>query len=139
MYSAWGHLASLPEIRLEWRPLVGRVGQYLHATKTITLDPRMCRRQARSVLAHELAHFEAADVFTHCANLERKQERSANSVAARRLILLEPLGDALVLHEQHLSAAAVELRVSDALLRHRLTYLHPSERHWLTRRLEGVI
>lgn len=135
-YSPWAELAEHPWLTLEWRILRrGRVGQYLHETKTITLDPRMPRRQARSVLAHELEHAFAGDACTPLVHVNLRQEQRADTNAARKLIVLEDLAEALTIHDHHVSAAAVELRVSDAMLKVRLRNLHPSERHWLTRRL----
>jgi Zn-dependent peptidase ImmA (M78 family) len=134
-YSPWGELAGLTEVTLEWRALAGRLGQYVHRTRTITLDPRMPRRQQRSVLCHELRHATAGDVRTLCDRVNLRQEQRADQDAARLLIHLDDLARALAVHDEHLSAAAVELRVSDAMLRVRLQHLHPSERHYLTRRL----
>lgn len=134
-YSPWAELAGLTDVSLEWRQLAGRLGQYVHRTRTITLDPRMPRRQQRSVLCHELRHATAGDVRTACDRVNLRQEQRADHDAARLLIHLDDLARALVLHEERLSAVAVELRVSDAILDIRLHRLHPSERHYLTRRL----
>jgi Zn-dependent peptidase ImmA (M78 family) len=134
-YSPWGELAALPHIGLEWKVLAGRVGEYLHHERLIRLDPRMPRRQARSVLCHELRHAERAEVGVDCAKARRVQESRADRVAARVLVDVRVLGDALVLHAQHVSAAAVELRVSDKMVRTRLSALHPAERGYLRARL----
>lgn len=138
-YSPWADLAGRPDLTLEWRELVGRVGEYLHAERLIRLDPRMPRRQARAVLAHELRHADAGDTHTMCARVNLRQEQRADREAARLLIDVRDLGEAMAHHGQaHRSAIAVELRVSDRLLGVRLAGLHPSERHYLTRRLEHL-
>jgi Zn-dependent peptidase ImmA (M78 family) len=136
-YSPWGELALVPDLTLEWRVLRGRLGEYVHHTRTIRLDPRLPRRQQRAVLCHELRHAEVNDVATVCGRANLRQEQRADRLAARLLIDVRDLGEALALHEEHVSAAAVELRVSDALLRVRLDGLHPSERHFLRRRLSS--
>lgn len=137
-YSPWDELAQQPDLRLEWALLVGRVGEYLHVARKIVLDPRMPKRQARSILCHELRHAEVGDEHTACDRVNLRQEQRADREAARLLVDIRDLGDALVLHEQHISAAAVELRVSDAMLRTRLRGLHPSERWHLTERLSAA-
>ena len=134
-YSPWADLAARPDLTLVWQPMVGRVGEYVHALRLIRLDPRMPRRQARAVLAHELRHADAADTLTQCAHVNLRQEQRADRTAARLLIDVHQLADAMVLHDRRHSAVAVELHVSDRLLGVRLDHLHPSERAFLTRRL----
>lgn len=136
-YSPWAELRDLPDIELVWRPLVGRVGEYLHAARRITLDPRMPRHQARSVLCHELRHAEAGDEHVDCRRLLARQERSADRIASRLLIDVHDLADALVIHGEHVPAVATELRVSHKMVRVRTTLanLHPAELHYLRQRV----
>lgn len=136
-YSPWGELAGIPSLTLEWAVLPGRrLGEYLKQQSLIRLDSRMPRRQARSVLCHELRHHEYGDHGLDCAVANAKQEMKADSAAARMLIDVEDLADALSIHGHHRSAVAVELRVSVAMVDVRLDRLHPSERHYLRRRFE---
>lgn len=131
-YSPWGELALQPQLTVEWVLLAGdRLGQYVDATLTIQLDPRMCRRQARSVLAHELRHAEYGDVVTDCTRGDLAQERRADREASHLMINVHDLARALTMHDQHLSATAVELGVSDDLLAVRFDHLHPAERQIL--------
>lgn len=134
MYSPWAELASL-DLRLEWRTLPGRrLGEYHRGAGLILLNPAMPRRQARSVLCHELRHHEYGDVGQACSIANGKQEVRANRDASRLLIDIRDLADALVLHDHHQGAVAVELRVSAVMLAARLRHLHPSEVHFLRRR-----
>lgn len=130
-YSPWAELASLPhlEVRRE-RPVSGNLGEYLHHKQLILLDPAMPRRQARSVLCHELRHAEAGDI-----GYSLKQEFLADTRAARLLIDHRDLADAMVLHDQHRSAVAVELCVSLDVVQIRLNYLWRREWEYLRRRL----
>lgn len=134
-YSPWADLASRPEINFEWSPLVGRMGEYLHSHRLIRLRRDLPRRVMRSVLAHELRHADMADELTVCGRVNLRQEQRADREAARLLIDVRELGEALVVNDGHLSGTAVSLRVSDYLLGIRLASLHPSERHYLRRRL----
>lgn len=132
-YSPWAELTSLPDLTLEWKHLAQRrLGEYIHPLRLIRLDPRMPRRQARSVLCHELAHAKAGDELTACERLNMRQEVAADKAASRLLIDIRDLADAMAVHERHLSAVAVDLRVSQAILAVRLKHLHPAERHFLT-------
>lgn len=133
-YSPWAELAGT-DLRLEWAVLAsGVLGEYRHRERMIVLDPRMPRRQSRSVLCHELRHAEGGDVTTSCHRANGRQEQRADQTAARLLVGLGPLLDAATIHGQHLSAMAVELNVSDHLLRVRLATLSPDELHYLSAR-----
>lgn len=123
-YSPWAELASLPhlEVRRE-PPRNGALGEYLHHQNLIRLHPAMPRRQARSVLCHELRHHHAGDV-----GIALRQEFLADTRAARLLVDHRDLADAMVLHDQHRSAVAVELGVSEDVVRCRLKHL--SRREW---------
>lgn len=130
-YSPWAELASQPhiEVRLE-RPSSGTLGEYLHDKQVILLHPDMPRRQARSVLCHELRHAEAGDT-----GYSLRQEFLADTRAARLLVDHRDLADAMVLHDQHRSAVAVELCVSLDVVQTRLKHLWRREWQHLRRRL----
>ena len=101
-------------------------------SKTITLDRGLLQAERRSTLAHELEHVRRGPVPEwHWAREEAIVEREA----ARRMIDIRDLGEALAWsHDLH--EAADELWVDVELLRARLDSLHPSERHYLKRRLD---
>lgn len=134
-YSPWVELAGLPSVTLVWQPLQGRrLGEYVRDLHLIRLDPQMRRHQARSVLAHELRHHEHGDLGP-CAAW---QEARADREAARLLINVHRLAESATVHDQEWSDVARELRVTRHLLDTRLRYLHPSERHYLSRHFAGV-
>jgi transcriptional regulator with XRE-family HTH domain len=137
-YSPWEELASLPHIELRHEQIGdGRLGEYVHHLSLIRLDPRMCRRQARSVLCHELRHVEFEDVAVACSHVTARQERRADLHSSRLMINVHDLADALIVNgPQAVTPIAVDLRVSVDMVRNRLLHLHPSERHYITRRLE---
>lgn len=135
-YSPWRDLGGQPDLELVWRELpTGLLGKYEHHLRRITLDPRMPRRQSRCVLAHELVHAEHGDMASTCARHGQWQERRADHKAARRLIHIDDLGDAMIVNDNHLGSMAVDLRVSDAMLRIRRDILTKTERLQLRRRL----
>ena len=133
-YSPWRDLASRAHLELVWNQMGdGLLGLYDHLRQRITLDPRMPRRQMRSVLAHELVHAEHADHRTECQRINLRQEQLADRKAARRLIDIRDLGEAMIACDNHLSAVAVELRVSDSMLRVRRDHLTRTELLYLRR------
>lgn len=88
----WRALSRLPEITLRWDRAPGLLGSWHHVTKTITLHPEQSQAQRRCTLTHELVHYERGDVG-RCTGL---LERTVHEEAARRLITIEALADALV-------------------------------------------
>lgn len=140
-YSPWGELSLQPHLSLRWALFddPDQLGAYDHETLTITLASDLCRRQARSVLAHELRHAEYGDTSTDCRLVNVRQEQRADREAAWLMIDIRDLARAMVVHSGHVSAAAVELSVSDELLRVRLDSLHPLERGYLSRHMSDVL
>lgn len=137
-YSPWGELAGKPHIEMRREaPQNGRLGEYVHHEQLIRLHPAMPRRQLRSVLCHELRHQEVGDVPTDCIRTTLKQEFLADTRAARLLIDHRDLADAMVMHDQHRSAVAVELRVSIDMVNVRLKHLWKREWDYLVRRFDG--
>jgi hypothetical protein len=132
MYHPWRALRELTDWTLHWRPMHGRLGLTNWADRTITLHPDQDQAQRRSTLAHELEHVRRGPVpsaYWH------REERAVDKAAARRLITLKAMGEALA-WAHNLEEAAEELWVDVDLLRVRLSHLHPAERHYLRRRLE---
>lgn len=138
LYSPWAELALLPHIELLWTDLRGRLGEYRHAVSQIHLHPAMRRHQARCVLAHELAHARRQDALTDCSRVNDLQERAADRDAARLLIDVRDLGDALVYTDRRRDEAAQELRVTRHTIDVRMGALHPAEMHYLRQRLADL-
>lgn len=103
-------------------------------TRTITVRPDLAWPQLRVTLAHERWH-ALRGPFPRW--MEAREERAINQLVARDLIPLCTLGDVLA-WAQSLEEAADEMGVTPAILRTRLTHLHPAEKAWLRRRLEWI-
>jgi Zn-dependent peptidase ImmA (M78 family) len=134
-YSPWGELAAKPHLDFAWADLGAKLGEYVHADRLIRLNSRLRRHQARSVLCHELRHAEVGDHLTACERVNLRQEQRADREAARLLVDVRDLGEAIAEHGEHHGALAHALRVSVHVVRTRLAHLHPSELHYLRRRL----
>src|SRR6478735_535230 len=85
-----------PVLRVRTAPLGdGRMGLWDERTRTIWLDAGLSSAERRCTLVHELVHAERGDVPCGHPLLDRRQERRVEREAARRLVALEALADAV--------------------------------------------
>ena len=136
-YSPWRTLAALPHLTLGVMRLPRGRGWWLPVDQAIVLDDRLNQAERRSVLEHELQHALAGD--TRCdgpdgPRQERRQERRADDRAARRLIDVDALADALVwcLGPDEL---AEHLHVDSRTALTRIRGLDDTEKDYIERRL----
>lgn len=95
------------------------------------LDKEMRRARRRCALAHAIAHLDLAHTPVG-VDYEAWQEREADKLAARRLIPLDALADALRWTRSTPEIAA-ELDVDVGILLARVDVIHPVERAVLIR------
>lgn len=100
--------------------------------RTILLDIKLSRIEERCTLAHELVHAERGP-FPRWATA--REEAAVNAEAARRLIPLDALGEALA-WSLHPTVAAEELDVDPPTLEALLRNLAAAEVEALRRRLQ---
>lgn len=140
-YHPWRHLSRLTHIKVRWSrddtELDGALGWFYVDTDEIVLDARQTQAERRSTLTHELVHAERRDGPCGSVVLDARQERTVSQVAARRLIPLRALGEALRWSRDP-DEVAEELWVDVDTLRVRMAHLHPAERAYLKRRVEEV-
>lgn len=105
-------LADSHDLRVNWRNLGRRRGEYRHTARLITLNPHMSQTLQRSTLAHELGHAYYGDTWTDNPHILDAREKRANIYAAH--LLISPLEFALAEHlvGQHTGALAKELDVA---------------------------
>lgn len=134
MFHPWRALRGLPSWRIDWAFLpAGTLGATCFLTKTITLDRRLLQAERRSTLAHELEHVARGPVPADPV-LAAREELWVEAAAARKLITLDALADALAwAHNIH--ELADELWVDVKSARARLARLHPAEIHYLRDKL----
>ena len=102
-------------------------GLYDHETRTIYLDRRCHEHTLRCTLEHELVHAERGDCHIGIPHLDAKQEETVERIAARRLLPVEKIKDALP-WAVSFATLAHTLEVDHDILRTRLTHL--SEHEW---------
>lgn len=112
----------------------GCLGHWDAEARIITLARGLTQRQRRAVLAHEVEHASHDDRPLLDAVLHARRERATDAAAARRLIPIEQLLEALrwTGNEREL---ADELWVDVHTVRMRLASLTPRERVLLEQRL----
>lgn len=131
----WRRLRDLADWTLRWHDHEHdtRRGVTRHAAKEISLRTDLTWAERRCTVLHECLHAEHGPV------LDVYYERHENAVRSETARLLLPdvreLGEALAWATCN-EEAADELCVDVGVLRDRLRWLHPTERHYLRRRLE---
>lgn len=101
---------------LKFRDLGRRHGEYLHAGRLITINPRRSTVVQRVTLAHELGHAHHAHAWTDDPRLHARQERLADEHAARLLISPAEYAIAEALVGEHPGALAKELGVLERVV-----------------------
>lgn len=130
MWHPWRALRGLPHVTLRQAELPPFVRAATDG-RQILMHPELLQRERRSSLTHELVHIERGDT---CA-CDAGDESRVRQETAHRLITLEALAAALA-WTRDIAELAEELWVDEITVRTRLEHLHPSERHYLKRRLE---
>lgn len=138
-YSPWRHLRSLVHVRLDFTDddhlLDGADARYYATVDRMLMDKRLDTQvERRSILAHELGHALRRDLPCGDDVLDARQECAVDQWAARKLIDLPALVDALKWSDDP-EEVADALWVTRELLDVRVRHLHPSERAWVQRAL----
>ena len=134
MYHPWRRFRSDAAWTLTFADLPhGRRGVTDCWARTVALDSRLRQVERRCVICHELVHIERGPLPDD-DRLAAREESAVEREVARRLIELQPLGEALA-WSRHISEAADALWVTEDVLRSRLNCLQPSERSYLDARL----
>jgi Zn-dependent peptidase ImmA (M78 family) len=134
-YHPYRELAARPHLTLGLCPLpAGQDARWYPASQTILLGTHLGQSSRRSALAHELAHVDLGHCGLDGSQDAAKQEREADDLAARRLIGLDDLVEAL-LWSQDEHELAEWLWVDVDIIRARLTSLSDQERNEIEKRL----
>lgn len=120
---------------LHWRDLPeGLLGFTDHGRRHVVLTLGMTQAERRSTIAHETAHVERGPVPPW---MRAREERMCDAIAARRLVKLEHLADAMVWsRDEH--EIAEECWVDVDTIRARLASLSPDERTHIEERLDAA-
>lgn len=135
MYHPWRHLRELTHVTLHWRERLPNGDFGCTHFRSQIIEMARCQTQAerRCTIAHELVHLERGPVASCHVDAE---ERAVEREAARRLIEIRELGEALA-WSTDMATVAEELWVDEPMLQARLDSLHPAERAYLRQRLTG--
>jgi len=126
VFHPWRAIRARSDVTVEWQRRPDLLGSWCERSRRMVLHPDQNQAERRCTATHELLHVERGD--TTC-------DWRTHRDAARLLIDLYALGEALVTYTGDLSRIADELWGDEDTLRARLDHLHPSERGYLGRRL----
>ena len=136
-FNPWRRLRALADWTLHWHDPDHdrRMGITRFAPRVISLRNDLTWEQRRSTILHECLHAEHGPVLTTHYGRHELQVRRETA----RLLLpdVRAIGEALA-WAHCTDEAAYELNVDSGVLRDRLRWLHPAERHYLNKRLEEV-
>ena len=134
MYHPWRRFRGLARWTLTQTTLPGDLaGLTIWPAGVVALDCRLSQVERRCTICHELVHIERGPVPDD-DRLAAREESTVEREVARRLIELQPLGEALA-WSRHISEAADALWVTEDLLRVRLAPLSCTETTSLAERL----
>jgi len=133
LHHPWRAFRELVDWTLRWERLpTGIWAETCFDTRTVTMTTTLTQAERRSTIAHETQHILRGPAPR---GMEAWEEEMVDRNAARLLLPdIRPVGEALA-WSRNLVVAADELWVDEFILESRLKYLHPSERHYLRRRL----
>lgn len=101
----------------------------------VQIDRTCDQRGRRSTLTHEVVHLERGPVPDH-PHLALREERTVETITARRMIRLSDLVDAILWCQGRTDdEAAEELWVDHDILEARIRALTPRERGWVERQI----
>lgn len=130
----WRYLRErLPHVEVRWERLAdGLLGETRSPTSVVLATDQL-QRERRSTLTHEIGHVRRGPK-PQCPRLGRREERLIDDWAARMLIPLDVLADALLwtLDEAEL---AEDLWVSEHMVCVRLAGLRDKEKTYIERRI----
>lgn len=135
--SPWRTLAAMPDVTIRiTRVEDGCLGWWDRERGEIVLDKRQSLRQMRCTLMHELEHVRRGDEDTSHVSpvLAVRQEIAASTRAARRLVSMDRLVDALLWSQDERELAEM-LHVDEDTLRIRLLTLTDDEHAVIDARL----
>jgi len=131
MWNPWRALRGLDHIEVIWQHLPEDLLALTDGQTLILIDPRQRQFRRRCTIAHELAHIKLG----HTTGCSPRNERAADEWAARKLIKLHHLADAMR-WAMSFEELADELWVDHATLKARLTTLTPTEIEYLNMNTE---
>lgn len=130
--------ARYPDWVIRHRNLGGIVPEVLcRRRKVILINNAHSWPAKRSSLAHAVAHLDLGHAETTSSYFEKREEVDADQMAARRLITLDALAEALCWTRDY-GEIAEELLVDVTMLKVREKHLHVSERHYLRRQVRPI-
>lgn len=137
-YCPWVDLGQRhPHVHVDQYDIYPARAAWVPDADIIIIDRRLTRTEGRSTLAHEIAHIDLGHLPTDLGHFGARQEKEAAALAARRLIPITRLAEALLwCRDDH--ELAEELNVDQQVLMDRRAILTPSESAYIETRLASI-
>lgn len=138
MIHPWRRLRALSGWELRWHHPEEDPdkGFTLHDEKAISLRSNLTWEERRCTVLHECLHAERGPTLDGV--LFEREELAVRRLTARLMLpKIKVVGEAMA-WAMSTEETAEELGVDVEVLRDRLRWLHPAERHYLHRRLEEI-
>lgn len=118
-YCPWADAGRrLPDIHIAVRNIAPARGAVFPDYRVILIDQRLNKVEGRCVLAHEVAHLDLGHQPTGIAYFDTRQENEASTHAARRLIGIQALANALAwCRDERELAAELDVDVNTVMVR----------------------
>lgn len=127
-YNPWRDLRDrYPHIHVELHPIAPANAFWAIDLDIVIVNSALSRAERRFALAHEIAHMDVGDRAVDLCWFSTRQETAADRLAARRLVRVCDLADAVRWCHGPAEVAA-ELEVPHDVLALRWRWMHPSER-----------
>ncbi len=134
-YDPWRDAAERhPDVVIKRTDCLPALGAWIEAARVILVEQSLERPARNSVLAHEVAHLDLGHKMTGDGWFDRRQEHQADRLAAKRLVSLDALADALLWCSWE-TEVAEHLHVTVEVVRLRLAYLTNPEKAYVEARL----
>lgn len=137
-YCPWRDVGDrYPTVLIAIRDVHPARAVWLSDSSVIFVDASLSRAEGRCALAHEIAHMDLGHWRTGVRHFDRRLEREADRLAARRLIPFPHLAHALRWSRDDRELAE-ELNVDLDTIRARLEHLTPDEVDELQQAIERL-
>lgn len=134
MWNPWRHLRDqYPGVTVHTHRCLPDGTTGMQRPDIMWLDRRLLQSERRSTLAHEIIHLERGLVPD--ARWRGREERAVDTIAARRLVDLDELVDALLWTRQR-DELATELWLDAGMLAALVGSITDAERAWIDAELE---
>lgn len=138
-YDPWRDAAERhPQVHIERCDCQPFRGAWVPDERVILLERTLLRPERHEVLAHEIAHVDLGHRPTGHRWFDRRQERQADQLAARRLVHVQQLADAIAEGALGPDEAGAAMDLPASVVRRRVLQLTAEEKSYIQERIDAM-